>query len=79
MDAFSVPGIIHGYHRIWTPHVVEKATTAREAGNEHNHYAVAVLEDETCTVGHQSREISKECSSFIRRSAIIGVEVTGPR
>ena len=82
MDAFSVPGIIRRYHvyqRIWTPHVGEMATTAREPGNEHNRYAVAVLEDETCTVGHLSREISKECSSFIRRSAIIGVEVTGPR
>ena len=41
------------YQRIWTPHVGEKPTTVREPGNEHNRFAVAVLEDETlCTVGH---------------------------
>ena len=63
MDSYSVPGIIRGYHayqRIWTPFVGEKATTAREPGNEHDRYAVAVLEDETlCAVGHLPRETSK--------------------
>ena len=60
---FSVPGIVRGYHvyqRIWTPFVGERATTVREPDNEHDRYAVAVLEDETlCTVGHLPREISK--------------------
>lgn len=83
MDSFSVPGIIHEYHvcqRIWAPFIGEKATTATEPGNEHNCYAVAVLEDETlCMVGHLSREIAKECSFFIRRSGVLGIEVTGPR
>lgn len=83
MNFFSVPGIIRGYHvyqRIWTPFVGEKATTAREPGNEHDHYTVAMLEDETlCTVGHLPREISREYSFFIRRGGVIGVEVTGPR
>jgi len=59
---FSVPGIVRGYHvyqRIWTPFVGERATTVREPDNEHDRYAVAVLEDETlCTVGHLPREIS---------------------
>jgi len=80
---FSVPGIIRGYHvyqRIWTPFIGERATTVREPDNEHDRYAVAMLEDETlCTVGHLPREISKECSFFIRRGREIGVEVTGPR
>lgn len=80
---FSVPGIVRGYHvyqRIWTPFVGERATTVREPDNEHDRYAVAVLEDETlCTVGHLPREISKECSFFIRRGGEIDVEVTGPR
>ena len=69
MSSFSVPGIICEYHvcqRIWAPFVGEKATTAREPGNEHDPYAVAVLEDQTlCTVGHLPREISKACSFFI--------------
>jgi len=80
---FSVPGIVRGYHvyqRIWTPFVGERATTVREPDNEHDRYAVAMLEDETlCTVGHLPRKISKECSFFIRRGGEIGVEVTGPR
>ena len=33
-------------------HLSGEATTTKEPGNEHNRYAVAVLEDETwCTVG----------------------------
>ena len=83
VNSFSVPGIIRGYHvyqRIWTPFVGEKATTTREPGNQHDPYAVAVLEYQTlCTVGHLPREISKECSFFIRRNGVIDVEVTGPR
>ena len=54
--SFSASGVIQGYHvyqRIWTPHVGEKPTTVREPGNEHDWFAVAVLEDETLhTVGH---------------------------
>ena len=81
--SFAVPGVIRGYHmyqRIWMPHIGEKATTVREPGNEHDRFAVAVLEDEMlCTVGHLPREISKECFFFIRRGGVIGVEVTVPR
>ena len=54
--SFSVCSIIRGYHvyqRIWSPYVGEKAMTVREPENEQDHYAVAVLEEETlCTVGH---------------------------
>ena len=50
-----------------------------EPGNEHDRFAVAVLEDETlCTFGHLPQEISKKCFFFIR-GGVIGVEVTGPR
>jgi len=80
--SFSASGIIQGYHvyqRIRTPHVREKATTVREPGNEHDRFAVAVLEDETlCTFGHLPQETSKKCFFFIR-GRVIGVEVTGPR
>ena len=38
------------YQRIWTPHVGEKATTVRESGNEHDQFAVVVLEDETLCI-----------------------------
>ena len=67
---FSIIQGYHVYQRIWTPHVGEKA------GNEHNRFTVAVLEDETlCTFGHLPQEISKK---FIR-GRVISVEVTGPR
>ena len=68
------------YQRIWTPHVGEKATTIREPGNEHDQFAVAVLEEDTlCAVGHLPQEISRECFFFIRRGGRIGVVVTGLR
>ena len=80
--SFSASGIIQGYHvyqRIWTPHVGERATTVREPGNEHNQFAVEVLEDEMlCTLGHLPQEISKKCFFFIR-GRVIGVKVTGLR
>ena len=50
--SFSSSGVIQGYHmyqKIWTPHVGEKVTTVRKSGNEHDQFAVVVLEDETCT------------------------------
>ena len=50
--SFSASGVIRGYHmyqRIWTPHVREKATIVREPGNEHDQFAVAMLEDEMFT------------------------------
>ena len=54
--SFSASVVIRGYHmyqRIWMPRVGEKATTVREPGNEHDRFAVVVLENETlCTVGH---------------------------
>ena len=43
------------YQRIWTPHVGEKATMVRESGNEHDRFAVPVLEDEMlCTLCGES-------------------------
>ena len=43
------------YQRIWMCHVGEKATTVGKSGNEHDQFAVAVLEDETlCTVSGES-------------------------
>ena len=67
------------YQRIWTPHVGKKATTVREPGNQHDRFAVEVLEDEMlCTFGHLPQEISKKCFFFIR-GRVIGVEVTGLR
>ena len=35
------------FQRIWMRHVEEKATTVGKSGNEHDQFAVAVLEDET--------------------------------
>ena len=44
---------------MWTSHVGEKATMVKEPGNEHDRFAVVVLEDETlCTVGHLMRKES---------------------
>ena len=54
--AFSVLRGYHVYQRRWTPFIGEKATTAREPGNQHDRYAVTVLEDQTlCTIGHIPR------------------------
>ena len=40
----------HVYMRVWTPHVGEILGTRKEAGNNHDRFAVAVLKDDR-TVG----------------------------
>ena len=37
------------YQRIWNPEIGEMAVAALEVGNAHDRYAVAILEDHTCT------------------------------
>ena len=50
--SFSASGVIRGYH-VYNMDTSEKATMVREPGNEHDQFAVVVLEDEMlCTVGH---------------------------
>ena len=69
----------HVYHRIWHPIVGKVLGTTRERENEHDRYAVAVLEEETCVVGHLPRLISRECYFFLRTGGTITAEVTGRR
>ena len=42
----------HVYHRIWHPIISEVLGITRKQENEHDHCIVAVLEEETCVVGH---------------------------
>ncbi len=50
----------------WSPSLGEKARTIMESSNNHNCYAIAVLDHDTlCTIGHLPMEISKECFYFI--------------
>ena len=62
----------HVYHRIWHPIIGEVLETTRERENEHDCYAVAVLEEEThCVVGHLPRLIRHECYFFLRTGGIL--------
>ena len=79
----DVEGYIVGYHvyqRIWNPVIGEVAITVREEDNVHDHYAIAILEEDTCcTVGHIPRKISKGCFYFMKTGGSIKVKVTGQR
>ena len=70
----------HVYHRIWYPIFGEVLGKTRERENEHDRYAVAVLQEETCcVVGHLPHLISRECYFFLRKGGTITAEVTGRR
>ena len=69
----------HVYHWIWHPIIGEVLGTTHERENEHDRYAVAVLEEETCVVGHLPCLISHECYFFLRTGGTITAEVTGRR
>ena len=63
----------HVYHRIWYP-IIGEVLRTRELENEHDRYAVAVLEEETrCVVGHLPRLIIRDCYFFLR----MGGPITG--
>ena len=68
------------YHRIWYPIFGEVLGKTRERENEHDRYAVGVLQEETCcVVGHLPHLISRECYFFLRKGGTITAEVTGRR
>ena len=49
----------HVYHQIWHPIIGEVLGTTHKWENEHDRYTVAVLEEETCVVGHLPRLINR--------------------
>ena len=64
----------------WHPIIGKVLGTTRERENEHDRYAVAVLEEEThCVVGHLPRRISRGCYFFLRTGGTITAEATGQR
>ena len=68
----------HVFHRIWHPIIGKVLGTTCEQENEHDHYAVAILEEETCcVVGHLPCLISREYYFFLRTGGTITMEVTG--
>ena len=83
MRSVRVECYVQGYHvyqRIWNPFVSEVAIAVREERNIHDRYAVAILEEDTCcSVGHLSREISKEFFYFLKMGGAIKAEFTGLR
>ena len=59
------------YQRIWTPHAGEKATTVRESGNEHDRFAVLVLEEKML------RTVSGKSLVFLGRPGPLFVHFVG--
>ena len=82
---YQIQCFIHGYHvyhRIWLPIIDKVLGTGKtsERENEHDRYAVAVLEEETCcVVRHLPRLIRRESNFFLRTGGTITVEVTERR
>ena len=60
------------------PTLGEKLSTATEAGNHHDKYAVKVLK-ESEMVGHVPRDISKYCISTLFCGGTMKCEITGKR
>lgn len=68
----------HIYQRLWTPTVGEELECEREASNNMDSYAVAVVRGGV-VVGHVPRTISAACSLFLSRNGSIHCTVTGVR
>ena len=82
--AFAVNSVSRGYHEykaVWvSPTVGEVLSCEREAGNNHDTYAVAfkkVIDGSYVVVGHVPRIISPICSVFIQKGGTIEGTVNG--
>ena len=81
MEEYKVSSVVRGYHvyrRSWSPSLEEQLECRREAGNDKDRYAVAVLKHGS-VVGHIPRRISAACSLFIERNGRINCRITGAR
>ena len=78
---FCQESVVRGHHiykSVWTPFVGEILDTKREAGNNHDRHAVAVVRD-SCVVGHLPRQYSRVAWYFLQHGGKISCEITGRR
>ena len=81
---FQFRGVIRGCHanqKIWTPVLGEELAVKQEPTNQHDKYAMAVVQGKII-VGHVPREISKQFYRFIfidddNEQNVISCKVTG--
>ena len=81
MEEYEVSSIVRGFHiyqRSWSPSLEEQLECLREATNDKDRYAVAVLRHRSI-VGHISKRISAACLLFIERNGRIHCRITGTR
>jgi len=82
--SFIVESCVRGYHvyeSVWpNPVLGESLACARERGNTHDIFAVAVRwRDDSTIVGHVPREMSCVCNLFIRDGGTLHGSVKGSR
>ena len=69
----------HEYTHVWNPTIGDTLRLRIEPDNQHDRYAVAVLNEDTI-VGHVPRSKSKVVHYFLRKTESVGFcEVTGGR
>ena len=81
LQSYALESIIQGYHvykEVWEASIGQILPCRREAGNIHDPYAVAVVE-QGVFVGRVPRAISSLCHLFPRRNVSPMCEVTGRR
>ena len=81
MGVYETESVVRGHHiykSVWTPYNGEVLTVEPETGNEHDQYAVAILNNDN-VVGHVPREMSRICYYFIRSGGSIDCKITGRR
>ena len=80
---FVVESCVRGYHvyqAVWpNPVLGEALTCARERGNRHDIFAVAVQKADSTIAGHVPREISCICNLFICDGGTLDGSVNGSK
>ena len=77
----NLQSVIRGHHvfkRVWTPFVGEVLSLAKEVGNPHNQYAIAVQKKDR-VVGRVPIELSRVFWNFISRGGDIHTEIAEKR
>ncbi len=78
----SLPSCIRKYHiykELWQPTIGEELACTREQNNVVDRYAVAIMKENTLTVSHLPRKISKISSLFLCCGGVLTCKVTGQK
>ena len=77
---WSKESVVRGHHvykTVWMPYIGQCLRVSREENNDHDDYAISVINTSGTVVGHALRKMSRTFWYFLRHEGEIECEITG--